>query len=192
MIRRGTPLSRTLALAVVLGPAALLTGAFMVWAVGGWITTGRALSTEDYLRHAAEARATHAGFYGELGEAWRDYAATEISGLSQERSAFAAERAMLQRVEQLFARHEGMSLSGETLPRAQFNGADRLRAEARGRLPEGALAGFLEALETQPPFLFVDLLELRPAEGVAPRNDGLAQLDVRLRVSTFRIEEADQ
>ncbi|MEL6318296.1 MAG: type II secretion system protein GspM [Pseudomonadota bacterium] len=191
MIRRGSRTSRMLAVAVVAAPAALAAGGFALWSVGTWISTGRALAAQEQLRHEAETRASHASFYTELGEAWRDYSETEISGLAQEPTAEAAEQAMKQRLLQLFERSEGAASVVEILERDDADGVERLRAETRGRLPEAALVSFLETLETQPPFLFVDLMELQPETDGAGRS-GLSQVAIRLRVSAYRIKEANR
>ncbi len=192
MIRRGTRLSRALAVSLVAAPLALGATSFSYWALIRWLDTGEAIARADLARHEADARATHASFYAELGDAWRDYAATEISGLSREETAAEAERAITRRLRQLFERHEGAAVVAEPLVARDQDGARRLGAEARGRLPEAALASFLESLETQPPFLFVDLLELESLARASGASGGLSQVSVRLRVSAYRIAEADQ
>lgn len=184
MIRRGARVSRILALLIVLGPTALGLAAFGAWAVKRWSVDSARIAQAAEQRHRAEASADQAMLYAPLGEAWEEYAATEISGLAQQPTRAAAVSATRARLRELYERFDGAALTAVPLASEVENGLERMRFETRGDLPEAALSGFLTALEAEAPFLFVDHLDIRRREG------GGERLALRLEISAYRLEEA--
>ena len=98
-IRRGTPISRALALLIASAPLLLAVGLFVAWASTKWVDGGRELAAVEQRRHEADARKTQARLYAPLGEAWVGYAETDASGLSLEESEAEAEQAVRTRIE---------------------------------------------------------------------------------------------
>lgn len=188
MIRRGAGLSRLLALLVALGPVLLGLGAFGAWALKLWTTDTTRLQEATQALHLAKASAEQAMLYKPLGEAWSEYAATEISGLAQQPTGAAAIAETQTRLRELYTRFDGVALTAEPLPSVVEDGLERFRLETRGELPEKSLAGFLIALESEPPFLFVDHLDIERSDSAA--SGARTKLALRLRVSAFRLGEA--
>lgn len=187
MIRRGTSLSKALALLVVASPLLAAGGLFSSWAVGRWIEGGAELAKQEQSRHDAAARTTQARLYAPLGEAWAEYAVTEMSGLAQDPSDAAAEAAVKARIETLFEESKAALRVVERLPDAPppRPGLQQMRFELRGFTPETATAALLAALEAETPFLFVEFLDLQRAAGLRPGD-----LRIRLRFSVYRMTEA--
>lgn len=183
MIRRGTPISRALALLVAFSPVLLVVGLFVFWAMGRWEESGADLAAAEQRRHEAIARGTQARLYAPLGEAWAEYAQTEVSGLAQEESDEEAAAAVRARIAALFEEAKGDLIVVERLADAAPSrpGLRQLRFEVRGSAPEQAAPALLASLEAEPPFLFVEFLDLERAEGAERR------LEIRLRASLYRM-----
>ena len=182
--RRGTPISRALALLVAASPLILVVGLFVGWATGKWIDGGKELAAVEQRRHEAEAKKTQARLYAPLGEAWAGYAETESSGLAIEKSAEEAERAVRARVDALFAKAKGALTAVERLPDAKSQpGLQQMRFEFSGVAPEQATPVLLSELESERPFLFVEFLDLE-RDASARR-----QLRVRVRFSLYRLKK---
>ena len=184
MIRRGTRASRYTALGLAFGPIALVGAIFAIWAIGGWLDASDRIRAANESLHELEARRSQAEIYGPLGKNWAEYAASEGSGLMLEPDRQSAKIAFISRVERLFESVEDgdgvVTVIGFDEPEA---GLEVLRAEARGRMSEAALPGFLETLEAQKPFVFVEALDVRRA----PDAEGRPVMELRLRLSAFRI-----
>lgn len=188
MIRRGTPLSRLLAGIVAAIPILAAIALVFLGALYIWRGQSERYAEEQYLLRRAMAESEQARLYDPLREAWRDYARTDLSGLSQAADAQTAETDMRRRLAEIFARFDGRWISSETLAAQAEPGIERLRVEARGELPEAQLFAFLEALETDTPFMFLDLFDARmKASGSA----GSQTLALRLQVSTYRLSEPE-
>ena len=183
MIRRGTPVSRALALLVAFSPLLLAAGLFVGWATGKWIEGGQELAKVEQRRHEAEAKTTQARLYAPLGEAWASYAETAVSGLSLEESAAEAEKAVRERVRRLFAEAKGVLTAVERLPDRETArpGLQQMQFEFSGLAPEQATPALLSALETETPYLFVEFLDLERDPDAAPR------LRLRARLSLYRL-----
>lgn len=183
MIKRGTPNSRRLAILTAASPALLLIGLFAFWAYGRWSSGGEALHAAAMRRHEATAQTTQARQYAPLGEAWRDYARGAAAGLDRSADAETALADLETRLRGLFAEAGGSLRAtlrladGSDVP----EGLQQLRVEASGAAPEAALRRMLRILETETPYVFVELLDLKRSEGGA--------LSVRLRLSLYRLTE---
>lgn len=186
MIQRGTRLSRTLAVLVAIGPAAAAVATFLVWSADRWADGAARLAAEEQRIHETEARASQASYYEPLGEAWRAYADTEISGLSQAPDAAAAQSELEVRISELFQQFDGGARVAPLPPETASPRLQRVRAETLGDLPEEGLSAFLEALETRAPFLFVDWFEARP---VAVEGEEEARVSLRMVISLLRLED---
>lgn len=188
MIRRGAPLSRFLAMLIVLSPLLLAGGAFSAWAIARWIDGGRALAVAEQARHEADALSAQARLFAPLREAWNDYAVTAASGLAQEETAEDAAAALSARLNAAFEASKSRLRSIERLadgapPRP---GLSRLRFEVLGAAPEAELPGLLAAIEGETPFAFIEFLDMRRAGAVgASRAPGVT---LRMRVSLYRLE----
>lgn len=186
-IRRGTPVSRALALLVAFSPLLLAVGLFVGWATGKWIDGGAELAKVEQRRHEAEAKTTQARLYAPLGEAWASYAETAVSGLSLEETADDAEQAVRARVQRLFTEAKGALTAVERLPDVQTArpGLQQMQFEFSGVAPEQATPALLSALETETPYLFVEFLDLERDPQAARR------LRVRARLSLYRLSEGE-
>lgn len=185
MIRRGTPMSRALALLVAASPVLLALGLFVAWAAGRWDQTGQELAGAEQRRHAAAARTTQARLYAPLGEAWAEYAQTDVSGLAQEETTEETVDAVRARIAALFDEAKGALIVVERMADAEppRPGLQRLRFELRGSAPEQATPALLAALEAETPFLFVDFLEMQRA------GAEVGALRLRARISVYRMAE---
>ncbi|MEL6277499.1 MAG: GspMb/PilO family protein [Pseudomonadota bacterium] len=186
-VRRGTPLSRGLAGLVASVPVLVVVGAIAFGAVSIWNGQSERYADEQYNLRRINAEAEQARLYQPLREAWRDYAQTDLSGLSQAGEPQAAESEMRLRLAGLFQRFGGVWETSEVLAAQLEPGIERLRVESRGRLPESVLTAFLESVETETPFLFIDLLDANRGADL----NGEAALDIRLQVSSYRLAESD-
>ena len=186
-IRRGTPVSRALALLVAASPLILAVGLFVGWASDKWVKGGSELAAVEQRRHEAEAKTTQARLYAPLGEAWAGYSESEVSGLAQEESADEAEAAVRSRIEALFAKAKGALTGVERLPDAASArpGLQQMRFEFSGVAPEQATPSLLSELETETPFLFVEFLDLERDPGAKRR------LRIRVRLSLYRLQEGE-
>lgn len=187
-MQRGALISRLTALGLLATPLLVALGAFAVWSIGHWTEAGRRIVEAEDRLHAAEARLAQVDGYGLLGEAWRDYAASDASGLVLEPGEDAARAALAARIAEAFDAAGGDALGVAHLSTREEPGLAELRLEAGGRVPAASLPGFLDSLEATSPFLHVDLLDLRARPDASPG----APLSVRLRVSAFQLrpEEA--
>lgn len=200
MIRRGSRLSQALAILTLLAPVALIGGLFMSWASQAWTDAGARLQAADAAWRAALARQQQTLSYELLADAWTDYAGADISLISQAPSAAAAQEAIEARLDALFdlnggsvagaaGQAEGDAAAAPPLWRpvrrfaqpTAFDALLRVGVVAEGVLPESATADFLRALESEPPYIFIDRLEIEEDEaGGAP-----GRVRIRLWTSTF-------
>lgn len=186
MIKRGTTSSRLLAILVAASPLLIVLGLFSYWAIGRWSEGGAALREAALRRHEASARTSQARQYGPLGEAWRRFADSDFSGLDHSADAETALSALKTRLGGLFVDAGGALAAVQRLADGKGTPPElqHLRVEATGAAPEAALRPLLDALEGQTPYVFVELLDLKPAgEGGA--------LKVRLRLSLYRLAEGE-
>ncbi len=186
MIRKGTPLSRFVALAVLFGPLVVLVVAFAIWAVTAWRSAGDRIEAATAALHRIDARRSQAELYGPLGASWIEYAEAAGSGLVLDDDLDAATRALVERVEGLFSRVEGGDGAVAVLGvEPAGDGLEVIRAEAAGALPQAALPRFFASLESGEPFLFVEFLEMRRAP-----ESGQAIIELRLRFAAYRLTGA--
>lgn len=196
MIRKGTPLSRLVALSVIAGPMIIAAMAFTIWAVSAWSRAGDRIAEASAALHRIDARRSQAELYGPLGDSWTEYARSAASGLVLDRDVDAAARALVARVETLLMEAHGFDPENDAPDRPRIPGAvslinvepagagiELLRAEARGILPQATLPRFLDGLESGEPFIFVEYLDIRRAPDDADR----AMVEVRLRFSAYRL-----
>lgn len=182
MIRRGSFSSRLLAVTLAAAPLIVGLGLFAGWAYEGLVVDGgraeQALSDSRRL----EAMAEQARQYEPLGEAWRDYVASEAAGAVRALTSADAAADLRERLAALFDRFDGALLAAEAVQSAPHSGGlSALTLDVSGGVPTDRLAGFLEALETEPPFLFIETLDLWP------EADG-AESGLHLRLGVFVIE----
>lgn len=181
--------SRIGALAIVFGPVAAGLAAFFIWAADSWIENGERIARAEKARHVALSRATQARLYEPLGAAWREYAATELSGLMQTASAADAEQAVTAHLLALFERAGAPDARVAPLDLEDADGLERVAVEARAVVPEDALPAFLQSVEGEAPFLFIERLEARRVSQPS-RRATRNRLALRLRIVAFRLREA--
>lgn len=182
MIRRGSFSSRLLAVTLAAAPLIVGLGLFAGWAYEGLVVDG--VRAEQALGDSRrlEAMAEQARQYEPLGEAWRDYVASEAAGAVRALTSADAAADTRERLHTLFERFGGGLSAAETVQSAPHSGAlSTVTLDVLGAVPTERLAGFLEALETEPPFLFIETLDLWP------EADG-AQSELHLRLELFVIE----
>lgn len=183
MIQRGTRTSKLAAVAIAFGPIVVLGLGFAGWAVASWVDAGRRISEAEAALHRIEARRSQAELYGPLGESWVEFAASSSSGLVQAPDRRTAAEALTTRVEELMTRADGATGVVSIFGAEEVElGLEVMRGEAVGRMPQAALPVFLDALEKDTPFLFVEFLDLRPARG-----GGAKVMDLRLRFVAYRM-----
>ena len=189
MIRRGTRFSRFAALSLALGPFVIAAAAFAAWAVLAWSDASKRIIDAEAALHVLDARRSQAEIYGPVSKRWLNYAASSASGMLQEPDTATAGVALVAQIEALFARAGGgrgvATLIGASPP---ADGLEKVRAEARGRLPEAALPAFFDGLEKQEPFLFVEALDVQRADDAG----GEPVVELRLRISAYRMTGAGQ
>ena len=185
MITPGTPLSRNLAILVAMSPALVIGLGFGVWAATEWRAQGERLVKERALAHEYEAMTTQTRQYEAVLRSWRDYAASLDSGLIGGETSAASEAALVARVQENFERFGGVWIGAESLGAREEGGLELISLEARGEALEEEFPHFLSALETESPYVFIDAIDLKrkAAEGKT------ARLEVRLRLSTYRLPE---
>lgn len=183
MIRKGTALSRIVALAVIFGPLLLAVLTFIVWAVTSWSDAGARIESARGAIHKLRAERSQAQLYQAIGANWAEYANAANSGLVQERDMATARAALTKRVEALFREANGSAAVSVIGAKTETPGLEVISAEANGVTPEATLPRLFDALEGEEPFLFVDFIDLRRA---APRGQE-KMVALRLRFSAFRL-----
>lgn len=190
MIRRGTIISRALALLLAVSPLIVAMGGLAAWAGGAWVREGERLEIERAERHDLEARTTQTSLYGPVLDAWRAFAASEGSGLVRAADVDAADATLQTRISDMFDRFDGAWIGAERLPPQAGDPESILRLETRGELNERSLARFLSALETEAPYVFVEALDARRTQtDAAELNPDDARLELRLRVAAYWLAE---
>ena len=185
MIKPGTPLSRNLAILVAMSPALVAGVAFGVWASTEWRAQGERLERERVLAHEYAAQTTQTRQYEPVLDVWRTYATSLDSGLIPGEDLQASEAALIDRLKRTFEAFEGRWIGAESLPSSREGGLEVVRLEARGEAPERGFARLLDSLETESPYVFVETIDLKRMSGDAE----VARLDVRMRLSTYRLSE---
>ena len=185
MIKPGTPLSRNLAILVAMSPAVIAGIAFGVWAATEWRAQGERLERERALAHEYAVLTTQTRQYEPVLNVWRSYAESPDSGLTPGANKSEAEAVVIRRLKEAFESYEGRWIGAESLPAEQEGGLEVVRLEARGEAPERGFARLLDSLETESPYVFVETIDLKRMSGDAET----ALLDVRMRLSTYRLPE---
>lgn len=185
MITRGTFLSQSLAGLIAAAPVLVPLAAFFAWAAYDLNAQARRIAAEELRAREVAAVSHQTAVYSALGEVWREFAGSAASGLWQTEDARAAERALIERLEAAVVDAKGVWMGAKALPRDDARGIQRVRAEISANVPEAALPGLLAELETDRPLIFVDLLDARRVD----EADGRVLLNLRLRVSGFRLRE---
>ncbi|MBX2856324.1 MAG: type II secretion system protein M [Rhodobacteraceae bacterium] len=185
MIKPGTPLSRNLAILVAMSPALVAGIAFGVWAATEWRAQGERLERERALAHEYAAQTTQTRQYEPVLDVWRSYASSLDSGLLPGADRAAAEAVLIGRLKKAFEGFDGRWIGAESLPPGREGGLEVVRLEARGEAPERGFARLLDSLETESPYVFVETIDLKRMSGDAQA----ARLDVRMRLSTYRLSE---
>lgn len=175
---------RVTALGLLATPMIVALGAFAIWAVGYWSEASQRITAAQNRIRAAEARMIQVSGYGLLGDAWREFAREDGSGLVREADADAAREIVLKRAADAFAGAGGGLQSATLLDSLVEPGLEHMRFEAHGAVEADKLPLFLTALERGSPRLFLDLLDLQ-ADAAGGR------LDVALRASAFRLTDKE-
>ncbi|WP_018631667.1 GspMb/PilO family protein [Neomegalonema perideroedes] len=167
-LKRGTLASRFAALGLAAALGLVLAGlaAAPLWRV--WSAQGE----EILAKRAAtqEARSLdEAGRRLALEESeWRRHVRDPRSGFSPEDTAQLAADSAIRRIRSLITAAEGRWDDGGLIEVSKEEGQriEKVRFFAKGALPESRLSAFLTALESEPPFLFIDkfgaVVESRP------------------------------
>lgn len=188
-LKRGTLASRfaALGLAGAIGLMAAGLAAAPLWRVWGeqgeTILAARAQTQEARNLEEAEQRLTLNG--ADLRRHVRD----PRSGFSPEDTGQLAADSAIRRIRGLITAAEGRWDEGGVLEIVkQGQRIEKVRFFAKGALPESRLPAFLTALESEPPFLFIDkfgaVVESRPA-GRPP----LMALTIEGEVQRLSLEE---
>lgn len=166
-LKRGTLASRftALGLAAAIGLALAGLAAVPLW--GAWSAQGEAVLAKR--AETQEARSlVEADQRLNLAENdWRRHVRDPRSGFSPEDTAQLAAESAIRRIRGLIVAAEGRWDEGGLLEVAkQGQRVEKVRFFAKGALPESRLTAFLVALESEPPFLFIDkfgaVVESRP------------------------------
>ncbi len=184
MIRRGTFASRALALGALFAPLILLGGGFAVWAVQSWADASARLERAERLERELSARSVQARAYVRLLERWREYVDSPNSGLARPAGDVAAATDILNRVGDALAARGGRVLSHAPRDAVTIDGLRRASIDVVATAPENELDALLQAIEVEPPYLFLDYVEIRRKTDAEP---GMVAL--RLGLSSFRLAE---
>lgn len=190
MIERGSTQSKALALLVAASPAIALLIGFGALAGQRWGDAGDRLAEAREETHVIEATVRQTEGYEPVRAVWREYAASDVAGLVRGVGESGADDAVRDRIAEIFARFDGVFIGAEPLPSDASGALRRLRIEARGETPERSVAAFLEALEMDTPYIFVDALDaqrMNPSEA----EGGETRVALRLSVSAYWLAEEE-
>lgn len=184
MIRRGSLLSRSLALLVAGAPVLAAFGAFVVWAADAWRDASQRLRAAEQEEQRLSAQRVQAQAYDGLLARWREYASTRASGLwpASDDERLAAE--MASRAAEAIGAADGAVLDWALADAADEDGLRVVRIELVAEAPAAGLNGVLDAIETPTPFVMVERLVARAASIADP-----SRLELRLRLSAGRLAE---
>lgn len=188
LIRPGSRLSAALAVLTIASPVLLIVISFAVWASMEYAHQGARQNDERRLAHRHRSMTTQLAAYQSLRTVWEGYAQSPGAGLLPGATLEEAEAAFSSKTAEVLTRYGGAWVGAERLPMRTERYLTELRAEARGVLPERALAPFLEALEREEPFIFIDAVDIRRIDD-APGGAADTRLDLRLRLSAYRLAE---
>ncbi|MCI4660490.1 MAG: hypothetical protein MRY63_01535 [Neomegalonema sp.] len=181
--RRGSRASQILALFVACLPFLLIVLAFIFWAGYDFARTGTLIHQERTRIRELEARTSQALLFEPLGDAWLNYARTDISGLLQVGPDQTPETLIEEQVAALFRTHQG-DLAGVSASLTTENeGLLEYSTQIEGSLPEAALPDILRVLESETPFYFVRSFEAHKAES----PDGTHRVHIRLTCSIYQM-----
>jgi hypothetical protein len=183
MIRRGTALSRNLALLILFTPLLVGAAAFGQWAHIAWQAASDRLILAQKTERELAARNIQSQAYIDLLDQWRDYADTPASGLAPPATDETAATDLIARIRDTFQQSGGTVSIATHLGANNLNGLRRTQVEILGQAPSDKLDEMLSALESETPFIFVDMISLSTSTASA---DGV---NLRLRLSCFRLLE---
>lgn len=185
MIRRGSPLSRAVALMVVCLPALALLAAFSAWAAEAWREASRALRVADQTEQELSAERIQAQAYEGLLARWRDYAASPGSGLFSTADDDRIAADMAARAARAIEEVGGIVLEWTPIGVSETDGLARVLIAVRAEAPTAEIYALLDAIESPSPFVTVDRLVARSASAA-----GGGRLELRLRLSANRLAGA--
>lgn len=185
MIRRGSLISRVLALLIFFAPLLVGGAAFGVWSWSNWSeASNRILRAETRMRELSALRIQAEAYEGLRGQ-WRDFAAAGSAGLAPPGTDSRTAEDMIARIRDALLGYGGVISDARALEALRLGGLQRTRVALSARIDGERLIEALTAMQTGAPFLFVELLSIRAA------NDGpLNAVDVTLHVSSYRLREA--
>ncbi|MDD2868770.1 GspMb/PilO family protein [Neomegalonema sp.] len=165
--KRGTLASRFAALGLAATLGLILAGLaaaplWRAWSAQGEEILARRAETQE--ARSLDEAGRRLGL--EEGE-WRRHVRDPRSGFSPEDTAQLAADSAIRRIRSLITAAEGRWDEGGLIEVAkQGQRIEKVRFFAKGALPESRLSAFLTALESEPPFLFLDkfgaVVESRP------------------------------
>ena len=197
MIRRGSTLSRALAALTISSPLILPLAGAAVWAASAWRAGGERLNEERSGAHVVEAKILQMKQYEPVRAIWRGYAGSDAAGFVLAETDDEANLVVSSHLSKIFERFDGAWIGSEELPAPEVDSLKVLRQEVRGEVPEQGVAGFLEALEIETPYIFIDAFDIRqlPSSEAATYIDASGvsrketRLELRLRVSAYWLSQ---